>query len=119
MRMPCIPCTALGADTDSTQLGDGIVIKRNPNNRYTTDAETQAAVMLACERAGVPYGVFAVRSDLPCGSTLGVVSGAQVNVRSADIGIGQLAMHAACEVCDERDCDAMTRLLVEFGNRGI
>ena len=101
-------------NTDSALLGRGVVLKRNANSRYTTDAESAAAVRLLCERAGVSCQNFAVRSDLPCGSTLGVVSISQVSVRSADIGVGQLAMHASCEVCDLGDVQSLRRLLAAF-----
>ena len=38
-----------------------------------------------------------MRSDLPCGGTLGAISSGQLSIRSVDVGMPQLAMHSAKE----------------------
>ena len=55
-----------------------------------------------------------MRSDLPCGGTLGAISSSQVSVRSADVGIAQLAMHSAVETMALCDYDDMVKGLTEF-----
>ena len=84
-------------------LGEGVVIKHHANQNYTTDAMSSAIVKSILSLAGVPTQDFFMRSDLPCGGTLGAISSSQLSVRSADVGIAQLAMHSSTEtfaVCD-------------------
>ena len=53
-------------------------------------------------------------SDIPGGTTLGNISVRHVAVRSADVGIAQLAMHAPYETCgcgDTGDLTALARTL--------
>lgn len=79
------------------QLGLGVVIKFNANQRYTTDAVSGAIFRTVCADAGVPIQVYANRSDLPGGSTLGNIANAHVSLNTVDIGLAQLAMHSAYE----------------------
>jgi len=104
----------LTANTDTARLGGGIVVKYNANLRYSTTVRSGALARLVCEKAGVASQVFSQRSDLPCGSTLGVINVGHLDCVSADIGIAQLAMHAASEVCRKSDIDAMTAFLTAF-----
>lgn len=87
-------------------LNGGIVIKYSANQKYTTDAVSGAIMQELCRRAVVPVQLFYNRSDLPGGSTLGNISGTQLSIRTADIGLPQLAMHSSYEtagVLDGRD----------------
>lgn len=79
------------------KLGGGVVIKHHANQNYTTDAFSAAIFKTILQDAGIPYQDFYMRADMPCGSTLGAISSSQVSVRSVDIGLPQLAMHAATE----------------------
>jgi aspartyl aminopeptidase len=85
------------------QLNGGPVLKVNSNLRYASDAASGAAFVLACEQAGVPLQRYAHRSDLPCGSTIGPLTAAQLGVRTVDVGAPQLAMHSARELCGSLD----------------
>ena len=78
-------------------LNGGPVLKVNANVRYATDAPGAALVALAAEQAGVPLQRFAMRSDLPCGSTIGPITAARLGITTVDVGMPQLAMHAARE----------------------
>lgn len=95
-------------------LNGGIVIKYNANAHYTTDAVSEAAVKILCEKAGVPYQLYANRSDMAGGSTLGNLSAQQVSVITADIGLAQLAMHSACETAGTKDTSYMIKLIKTF-----
>ncbi len=94
-------------------LNGGIVIKYSANQKYTTDAVSGAIMQELCRRAKVPVQLFYNRSDLPGGSTLGNISGTQLALRTADIGLPQLAMHSSYEtagVLDGRDLAEVCRL---------
>ena len=95
-------------------MGSGVVLKYSANQKYTTDAMSSAVVRVLAERAGVPLQVFTNRSDIPGGSTLGNLSGNQVAVPTADIGLAQLAMHSACETMGSKDIDDMIKLASAF-----
>ena len=84
-------------------LNQGPVIKQNANERYATGAESAATFVSACESAGVPVQWFVNRSDLACGSTIGPVTSAQLGIPTVDVGIPQLAMHSARELCGAAD----------------
>ena len=78
-------------------LGGGVVIKHHANQNYTTDAVSSSAFKYVLDKAGVKRQDFFMRSDLPCGGTLGAISSSQLSVRSVDIGLPQLAMHSYAE----------------------
>lgn len=84
-------------------LNGGPVMKVNANVRYATDAPGSALVELAAEEAGVTLQRFAVRNDMPCGSTIGPVTSARLGVTTVDVGMAQLAMHAAREHAGSHD----------------
>lgn len=95
-------------------LGGGPAVKFNANQRYATDDRTAAELLEACERAGVPAQRFVNRADLPCGSTIGPITSARLAIPTADIGVPQLAMHSAREVCGSADPDRLALALTEF-----
>jgi aspartyl aminopeptidase len=96
------------------RLNGGPVLKLNSNVRYATDAESGAVLELAARRAEVPLQRFVVRSDLPCGSTIGPVTAARLGIPTVDVGVAQLAMHSARELCGAADPAAFVRLLLAF-----
>ena len=85
------------------RLNEGIVIKRNANQRYATDAVGEALAKKTCENSDIPHQVFSNRSDLSCGSTIGPTTAANLGVRTIDIGVPQLSMHSAREICGVKD----------------
>ncbi|HEY8526042.1 MAG TPA: M18 family aminopeptidase [Acidimicrobiales bacterium] len=95
-------------------LNGGPVLKLNANVRYATDAPGSALVALAAEQAGVPLQTFAMRSDLPCGSTIGPVTAARLGITTVDVGMAQLAMHAIREHAGSHDAGRYRALLAAF-----
>ena len=87
----------LSDPANKTPLGSGVVIKHHANQNYTTDAMSSAIVKHLFDKAGVKHADFFMRSDLPCGGTLGAISSSQLSIRSVDIGMPQLAMHSSRE----------------------
>lgn len=84
-------------------INGGPVLKVNTNLRYATDAVGAAAFIAACEQAGVPVQQFVVRSDLPCGSTVGPMTAALTGATTVDFGAPMLSMHSARELCGAKD----------------
>ena len=98
----------------NVQLNGGPVIKRNSNERYATDAVGQAIAERACLAADVPFQRFVVRSDMACGSTIGPVTAAQLGITTVDVGIAQLSMHSARELCGATDPQRFVAFLSAF-----
>ena len=85
------------------KLGGGVVLKFSGNQKYTTDAVSAAVVRILAEKGGVRLQTFTNHSDLPGGTTLGNISVQHVAVKTADVGIAQLAMHSPYETCASQD----------------
>lgn len=100
--------------TNRPRLNGGVVLKFSANQRYATDGFSAAVFRQICGQAQVPCQVFANRSDMAGGSTLGSLSGTQVSIPAVDIGLAQLAMHSAYETGGSRDTDHLIRALREF-----
>lgn len=100
--------------TNRAVAGGGVVIKSHAGGAYTTDALTLAVVKTLFDRAGVKYQTFYNRSDMRSGGTLGAISLGQVSIPSADLGIAQLAMHAAVETIAKNDYFELKRGLAAF-----
>ena len=101
---PCAP----------VRLGGGVVLKYNASQKYTTTGLTGGVFREICRRAGVPVQVFANRADMPGGSTLGNLQSLTLPIPMADIGLPQLAMHAAVETAAVADLQAMTDAVTAF-----
>lgn len=96
------------------KMNGGIVIKHNANQKYTTDAVSQAIFASVCAAADVPVQYFANRSDMLGGSTLGNIASTHVSIPAVDIGLAQLAMHSSYETAGAEDTDHMIRALKGF-----
>lgn len=94
-------------NTNAVYMNEGVVIKSNANQKYTSDAISIANFRLICEKAGVPYQFYANRSDEPGGSTLGNIAMTHVSVPAVDIGLPQLAMHSPYETAGVTDIKYM------------
>jgi len=81
----------------------GPAIKVNSNQRYATSADTAGLFQRACERADVPWQVFVSRNNMPCGSTIGPVTATRLGIPTVDVGVPQLSMHSARELCGADD----------------
>lgn len=95
-------------------MNGGPVVKYNASQRYVSDGFSGAVFAEICRRAGIPVQVFANRSDLRGGSTLGNLSEAQVPLRGVDIGAAQLAMHSILETAGAKDAEYLSGALKAF-----
>ena len=89
-------------------------MKEAANQKYCTDAFSRAVFCALCADAGVPLQVYANRSDMPGGSTLGNLSNMQVSMHGVDVGLPQLAMHSSYETAGVADVRLGTRALQAF-----
>ena len=105
--------------TNRPYLNGGVVIKYSANQKYTTDAVSAAVFRTICKNAGVPVQIFANRSDMPGGSTLGNISNTQVSLNTIDIGVAQLSMHSSYETCGVKDTYYLVKAIEEFFNSCI
>ncbi len=81
----------------------GPAIKLNSNQRYATSADTAAMVQRVFDAAGVPWQTFVSRNNMPCGSTIGPITATRLGIDTVDVGVPQLSMHSARELCGTHD----------------
>ena len=102
-------------DADNrTFMNGGVVIKHNANQKYTTDAVSDAIFSEICRKAGVPVQHFSNRSDMMGGSTLGNIANTHLSMNTVDIGLAQLAMHSSYETAGTKDVAHMINALKAF-----
>jgi aspartyl aminopeptidase len=96
-------------------LNKGLVIKSNVNQSYATDGATAADFGALCRDVGYEAQRFVTRTDLPCGSTIGPITAAELGVKTVDVGAPMLSMHSCREMAGSRDVkmaiDTFTRSL--------
>jgi aspartyl aminopeptidase len=95
-------------------VNHGPAIKTNSNQRYATSAETAVIFQRACEHAGVPWQVFVSRNNMPCGSTIGPLTATALGIATVDVGVPQLSMHSARELCGVSDPSHLAAALGAF-----
>ena len=95
-------------------VNGGVLIKYSANQKYTTDAESGAFVKKLMKDNNIPYQVFVNNSDMVGGSTLGNLSAQKVSIRTADVGLAQLAMHSPYETAGVKDVSYLLSLFKAF-----
>jgi aspartyl aminopeptidase len=98
-------------------VNQGPVVKMNVNQRYATTAGTAALLSDLARGAGVRLQHFVSRNNIPCGSTIGPLAATRLGIPTVDVGVAQLSMHSAREVCGAHDPSQLRNLLVaHFSN---
>lgn len=92
-------------------INRGPAIKQNANQRYATDDETATLFARCCDAAGVPWQRFVSRNNVPCGTTIGPLTATRLGIATVDVGIPQLSMHSARELCGADDPDHLRNAL--------
>jgi aspartyl aminopeptidase len=95
-------------------LNKGPVIKLNANQRYATNSLSAAIYKLLCKEAGILTQEFVMRSDMPCGSTIGPITAARLGIKTIDIGAASLAMHSIRELTGSSDPFLLYRTIGQF-----
>jgi aspartyl aminopeptidase len=100
--------------TNRPYINKGVVVKHNANQRYTTDAVSNAIFKELASKAGAELQHFANRSDILGGGTLGNVSNNRVALNTVDIGLPQFAMHSSFETAGVKDTEAFADICKAF-----
>lgn len=93
-------------------MGGGVTIKHHVN--YATDGLSSAILKKLLSVKGIKHQDLYNRSDMGCGTTLGLATSRQLGIKVCDIGIAQLSMHSACETCAAQDIAAMQQCVNAF-----
>lgn len=101
-------------ENNKVYMNEGVVVKTNASQKYTSDGMGVAMLKLCAEKKNVPLQYFSNRSDAPGGSTLGNLSEQQISIPTVDIGLAQLAMHSSYETAGVRDLEYMVELMAAF-----
>lgn len=105
--------------TNKCVLGGGVLVKSHAGGAYITNGLSAGVVKTILQKAGVRYQDFYNRSDVRSGSTLGAALMSKTSMAGADIGIAQLAMHAACECFAKEDYTELVNGLTAFYSTNI
>jgi aspartyl aminopeptidase len=95
-------------------LNEGVVIKINANQRYATSSRSSAMFKLIANKAAVPVQEFVMRSDMPCGSTVGPMTAAKLGVETIDVGAPTFGMHSIREITGSNDPYMLYQTILEF-----
>ena len=90
-------------------VNHGPAIKLNHNQRYATSPATARLAQSVFRTADVPFQTFVSRNNMPCGSTIGPITATRLGIATVDVGVPQLSMHSARELCGTEDPVWLTR----------
>ncbi|SFR77091.1 M18 family aminopeptidase [Anaeromicropila populeti] len=99
-----------------TELGKGVVLKLDSNQKYAFDPEALSIVEQLCQTNKITYQKFVNRSDATSGSTLGSIISSWLPVKTVDLGLPLLAMHSARELMGTSDQEDLEKLIECFFN---
>ena len=105
--------------TNRPYINEGIVLKYNASQKYTTDANSAALVKYLCKKEKIKCQVFFNRSDMLGGSTLGNILTGQVSIKVSRYRTST-AIHAFqhTKLPDVKDLDDMITLMGSFYELG-
>lgn len=95
----------------------GPALKLNGNQRYATSALGAAHLRSIADDARIPLQTFVSRNNMPCGSTIGPITATQLGINAIDVGVPQLSMHSARELCGAEDPGHLLNLMKAFISR--
>lgn len=95
-------------------LNHGPALKINNNVRYATTARGYAMARAIADTSAIPLQTFVSRNNIPCGSTIGPITATALGIETIDIGVPQLSMHSAREMCGALDPSLLARFAQAF-----
>ncbi len=99
------------------RVNGGPALKLNGNQRYATTARGAAHLRSIAKEASTPLQTFVSRNNMPCGSTIGPITSTRLGIEAIDIGVPQLSMHSAREMCGAQDPQYLVALMTQFLQR--
>ncbi|XBW36811.1 hypothetical protein QEN19_002388 [Hanseniaspora menglaensis] len=94
-------------------LGEGVVLKINANQRYTTNGYGMALIKRVAKQNEVPLQLFVVKNAAPCGSTIGPMMAQRIG-KTLDLGNAILSMHSINETGHVDDLGHQIKLFKGF-----
>ncbi len=94
----------------------GVALKLNGNQRYATSTRGASHIRQVADNAGVPLQTFVSKNNMPCGSTIGPITATRLGIEAIDVGVPQLSMHSARELCAVNDALQLPQLMTAFGS---
>lgn len=101
-------------ESHKIKLNEGIGLKINHNQRYTTDSISASLIKTIAQKSSVPIQEFVVKNDSPCGSTIGPIVAPKTGIKACDIGAPQWGMHSIRETCGVLDAYYYVELMSGF-----
>lgn len=98
-------------------LNRGPVLKINAQHKYASTGLANGVFKVICQEKDIEVQEFVMRSDMPCGSTIGPLTAAKLGIRTVDIGAAQLAMHSVREMTGSLDPFYLYTVLRHFLQR--
>ena len=95
-------------------MNKGFMLKSASNQSYAWDAEILGALIDLCERNEIPVQRFVKQSNTKGGGTIASVISSHLPMRTADLGVGLLGMHSACEMMGVKDQVALAQFAKAF-----
>lgn len=95
-------------------MNQGFILKTASNQSYAWDPEILGALVDLCGRKEIPVQRFVKNSNTRGGGTIASVISSHLPMRTADLGVGLLAMHSACEMMGAKDQTALTAFARAF-----
>jgi aspartyl aminopeptidase len=99
------------------RVNDGPALKLNGNQRYATTSRGAGHIKSIAKAVDAPLQVFVSRNNMPCGSTIGPITSTRLGIEAIDIGVPQLSMHSARELCGAQDPGYLVTLMSGFLTR--
>ena len=92
----------------------GVALKLNGNQRYATSPRGAAHMRSVADSVNAPLQTFVSRNNMPCGSTIGPITATRLGIEAIDVGVPQLSMHSAREMCGVKDALELVTLMQGF-----
>ncbi|KAL4482277.1 hypothetical protein ABPG72_018058 [Tetrahymena utriculariae] len=96
------------------KINEGIALKINPQQRYTTDSVSASLIKACADLVNVPLQAYIVKNDSPCGSTIGPAISSRCGIKAVDIGAPTWGMHSIRETCGIIDTYYLVELMGSF-----
>jgi aspartyl aminopeptidase len=100
--------------TNYPLMNKGFMLKSASNQSYAWDAEILGALIDLCDRKEIPVQRFVKQSNTKGGGTIASVISSHLPMRTADLGVGLLGMHSACEMMGVKDQVALAQFAKAF-----